>query len=126
MKNRGALFAFALCFAFLSFSAGFFIGRNFNHTPIQLEKLSTLPPKTNDDNTAAPSTPSEPKGPININTADAEQLRQLPGIGETLARRIVEYRNANGLFDSIGALANVEGIGASRLEAIMDYITVGG
>ena len=63
---------------------------------------------------------------VNINTASAEQLTVLPGIGESFARRIVEYREENGPFDTAHALLNVEGIGPGRLEAILDYVTVGG
>lgn len=63
---------------------------------------------------------------ININTASAEQLAALPGIGEGYANRIVEYREANGPFRTVEELLLVEGIGESRLEAILDYITAGG
>jgi len=50
----------------------------------------------------------------------------LPGIGETLAERIVVYRNTHGRFRSVEQLLNVEGIGTGKLEAILDYITTGG
>ena len=63
---------------------------------------------------------------ININTASAEQLTALPGIGESYARNIIDYREKNGPFETTQALLNVDGIGQNRLEAILDYITVGG
>ncbi len=61
---------------------------------------------------------------ININTADEKQLDALPGIGPTLAARIVEYRQANGPFKSIEEVKNVSGIGEKRFADIKDFITV--
>lgn len=63
-------------------------------------------------------------GIININTATSTQLQTLNGIGDTYARRIIEYREANGGFDSIDELINVKGIGEKRLENIRPYITL--
>jgi len=64
-------------------------------------------------------------GMININKATAEELDQgLDGIGPTLARRIVEYRNANGPFAAIEDIKNVSGIGDKKFAAIKDKICV--
>lgn len=62
---------------------------------------------------------------IDINTATAEELDTLPGIGPTIAQRIVEYRSANGPFATIEAIQNVQGIGQSIFDEIKDLITVG-
>jgi len=62
--------------------------------------------------------------PVNINTASAEELTALPGIGEELARRIVDYREANGPFASEEALTEVSGIGQGKLAALEGWITV--
>ena len=70
------------------------------------------------------STPTEQTGKININTATAEELQTLPGIGETLADRILSYRAANGAFTDIRQLMEVEGIGEKKFEAIANLITV--
>lgn len=80
--------------------------------------------------TATTRTASDSPGEItllvNINTASLEQLTALPGIGEGYARNIIDYREEMGRFETVEELLNVEGIGISRLEAILDYITVGG
>lgn len=65
-------------------------------------------------------------GKVNINTASVEEISMLPGIGETYAKRIVEYRQKHGPFLSVEELTNVKGIGESRFKSIKDYITVGG
>ena len=59
---------------------------------------------------------------ININTATSSELQRLDGIGEAYAKRIIEYREANGGFDSIDELINVKGIGEKRLENIRPFI----
>ena len=64
-------------------------------------------------------------GRLNINAASVEELTALPGIGETLAQRIVDYREQHGDFTTVDGLRNVSGIGEKRLEAIREYITVG-
>ncbi|MBK9781591.1 MAG: helix-hairpin-helix domain-containing protein [Anaerolineales bacterium] len=60
---------------------------------------------------------------VNINTASAEELDNLPGIGPTIAQRIVEYREANGSFQTIDDLMNVSGIGPSTFENIKELIS---
>lgn len=107
---------------FAALLIGFFVGRNFHSAPVQIQSV-TAPPM---EATAETETEPEETGPININTATVEQLMQLPGIGETYAARIVEFRTENGPFDSVGALIHVPGIGEKRLEAIWDLVTVGG
>lgn len=68
-------------------------------------------------------TPNAPRL-ININTATQEELETLPRIGPALAQRIIEYREANGPFQTIEALDNVSGIGESTLEQLRPLITV--
>ena len=63
-------------------------------------------------------------GKVNINTADENGLTQLPGIGETRARRIIAYRQEHGLFSSTEDLKNVSGIGDSIYESLEEYISV--
>jgi competence protein ComEA len=61
---------------------------------------------------------------ININTATAEQLDALPGIGPTKAQAIIDYRNEHGRFDSIEDIQNVKGIKEGEFSKIKDYIRV--
>ena len=126
---------------FGAFVFGFFAGRNLNRTPVQIQAIAPVP-----ESTTAPATESAPESaatetepesseevpsgssvsfPINVNTATAAQLENLPGIGPVIAQRIVDYRNACGPFSSPGQLINVSGIGEKRLAAIWDYITIG-
>jgi competence protein ComEA len=62
---------------------------------------------------------------ININTASVAELDTLPGIGPTLAQRIIDYREQNGPFISIEDIIDVPGIGAGNFERFKDMITVG-
>jgi len=61
---------------------------------------------------------------IDINRAEPWLLEALPGIGETRAEAIVDYRSENGPFRRIEDLLQVEGIGQATLDKIKDYITV--
>jgi len=61
---------------------------------------------------------------ININTADANMLQTLPGIGPVLSGRIIEYRNKNGLFGVIDDIKDVSGIAEKKYEGIKDLICV--
>lgn len=188
MRKRHANLLLLVTAVFAAFTLGFFAGRNYNPTPVQISVLrsaeetnapqpqlvlqASLPETEAPTQSTPPSTvPSEPvdttppvtsapdqteetaavqeapkqteavtetqapaaeteaasrssSGLININTASAAQLMTLPGIGEVLAQRIVEYREANGPFQSVAALTNVKGIGEKRLAAIMNLVTV--
>jgi competence protein ComEA len=78
--------------------------------------------------TPAPTGSSSGKLPagqtVNINTATAEQLDALPGIGPTKAQAIIDYRNEHGRFSSIEDIQNVKGIKEGEFSKIKDYIRV--
>jgi competence protein ComEA len=65
-----------------------------------------------------------PSKKININTADALELDSLPGIGPSLAAKIIEYRQKNGPFNSVEDLLLVSGIGPAKLSQIKDLIII--
>lgn len=62
--------------------------------------------------------------PLDLNAAAEEELVQLPGIGEELARRIVEYRETNGPFETVEQLMEVSGIGEGKFAELEGRITV--
>ena len=105
------------------------------------EVLVTVPPVTTSpspETTAPPSKSTSSSGkkeenksqeskvtfPVNINTASQRELDALPGIGEVLAQRILDYRKANGAFSSVDELVKVKGIGEKTLEKLRPYATV--
>lgn len=67
---------------------------------------------------------TEGQGLVNINTANATQLTQLPGVGPAIAQKIIDYRTANGSFTSVDDLTKVPGIGAAKLAQIKSHARV--
>lgn len=67
---------------------------------------------------------AEGQGLVNINTANATQLTQLPGVGPAIAQKIIDYRTANGPFTSVDDLTKVPGIGAAKLAQIKSHARV--
>jgi competence protein ComEA len=62
--------------------------------------------------------------PLDLNRASTEDLSLIPGVGESLAREIVAYRQRRRAFSSIEELKNVKGIGDNKFESIKSYFTV--
>jgi competence protein ComEA len=63
-------------------------------------------------------------GAVNLNTATLAELQTLPGIGEVLAQRIIEYRERHGGFRAVTDLRQVEGIGDAKFQQLKDRVTV--
>jgi len=63
-------------------------------------------------------------GLIDLNTATAEQLDALPGVGPVLAQHILDWRSAHGRFDSADQLREVSGIGPSKFADLRPLVTV--
>jgi len=121
MKKYGIFCLVLISCICLAFTAGIFIGRNLNPSKIQLSDLSV--PESSSD---IPPSSDLSGGLLDLNAVTADQLQALPQIGPVLAQRIIEYRNANGPFASVNDLLQVDGIGVSRLNILLQYITVEG
>lgn len=63
-------------------------------------------------------------GPVSLNSANAEQLDSLPGIGPALAQRIISHRETQGPFTSVDQLGDVPGIGQSKMEQLRPHVTL--
>ena len=87
--------------------------------PVRSEPTKQTEPKKSSD-----SSEKKVTFPVNINTASKKELDALPGIGEVLAQRIIDYRSANGPFSTVDELTKVKGIGAKTLEKLKPYATV--
>jgi len=88
----------------------------------QAQQRSPIAPATGE---AAGTAPEAASGPalVNLNTATAQEIESLPGIGPVLASRIIEYRAQNP-FTTVDDLQFVSGIGPKRMEAIRPFVTV--
>lgn len=142
MKAKLLRWGLLLCCAgFLLFGLGLYFGRTTGGTvlyqrpaaassvaaeaPEALEEPET--PEAPEEPAAPEETETEPDGMasrVNLNTADAAALECLPGIGPALAQRIIDYRTANGPFQTTAEIQDVRGIGAGIYEKIKDSITV--
>lgn len=123
LKNIGKYILPCAIFLFLGIMVGLFIGLGTDGCAVTL-----IPSAFSIIDGPAPTTAyrDEVSGRVNINTATAEELTSVPGIGPTTAQRIVEYRRKYGRFYSVNDLLNIKGVGESTLEDIRPYITVGG
>ncbi|HET9805161.1 MAG TPA: helix-hairpin-helix domain-containing protein [Candidatus Acidoferrum sp.] len=65
-----------------------------------------------------------PERPINLNTASAAQLQEVPGIGPVTAEKILKMRKSYGAFKSVDDLRAIKGIGPKRIEKMRKYLTV--
>lgn len=142
MKAKLLRWGLLLCCAgFLLFGLGLYFGRTTGGTvlyqrPAAASSVAAEAPEAPEE-PEAPEAPEEPAAPeetetepegmasrVNLNTADTAALESLPGIGPALAQRIIDYRMANGPFQTTAEIQDVRGIGAGIYAKIKDSITV--
>jgi competence ComEA-like helix-hairpin-helix protein len=75
--------------------------------------------------TTAPVTQVADPRPLDLNHASADEISRLPGVGPSLARRIVEERDRRGRFESSDNLRSILGMGPKKLAALREHVTVG-
>lgn len=116
--KKGSSILLLICGLSLCMVLGIFIGRNLR------SEYAELPQGSVSDTVTVPETTEDFR--LDINTASKAQLMDLPGIGELIAERIIAYRDANGPFQTIDELMNVDGIGQKKLLQMQTRIKAGG
>ena len=133
--SRLELISLLLAIAFSAFAAGWFLRGASTAQPVRVETEHLLAQPTAVIVSAAPIQPSGTpaaaetpaaavSGKIDLNTATAEELMTLPGIGEKRAAAIIADREANGPFRVPEDLTRVDGIGEGILSGLIDLVTV--
>lgn len=87
-------------------------------------QVSNVPVSLRSPASGSPRIPAKHAKRVDVNRADSVELQRLPGIGPSLARRIVEYRSRHGPFRRPDELLNVRGIGPSTLAKLAAFVTV--
>lgn len=127
MKKSAVAVMLALTLIFAAFVAGFYVGRNYNHSSIQ---ISGMPISTGTVSstgvlqaTTVPATLDETTRQIMaaINAATLEELDAVANIGSVTAQKILDYRSQYGDFEKPEDLLNVSGIGEKTLQNILDH-----
>ena len=122
--KKGQMILLSICTVSLCIVFGIFLGRNIPNNYIQPSQQIA---KVAESAVSAETTQTQREnGPLDLNTATKMQLMELPGIGEVLAQRILDYREMHGAFVAIEDLMNVEGIGEKKVEQIKPFVRIGG
>ena len=116
--KKGIWITLFICAMGMCLAVGIFIGRNHR------DEYHPIPDLAITDSRQTQIIEKEYR--VNINTAELSLLMDLPGIGQELAERIIDYRTQNGPFESIDELLKIDGIGEKKLRQLETYIKVGG
>lgn len=130
-KSRFGLAVLALTAAFFLVCSTWYLARTSAPEPYRVSTVRQ--PTAEEPAAASQEKPAEESHPdsllpgeaIDVNTADAYELRRLPGIGEKRAQDIIAYREEHGPFRTVDELTEVSGIGPVILENLREYVTVG-
>ena len=134
--SRLELISLLLAVAFSAFAAGWFLRGTSTAQPVRVETenllaqptaavmVSAAPVQPSETPAAAETPAATASGKIDLNTATAEELMTLPGIGEKRAAAIIADREANGPFRVPEDLTRVDGIGEGILSGLIDLVTV--
>ena len=112
--------------AVVAFMSGLFFGRKLSGPAIQISAVISDGPTIVTAPAKEPREEIQVSFPIDINSATLQELMALPGIGEVLAQRIIDYRAEHGSFESIEGIMEVTGISDKRFEDVKDLICIGG
>ena len=112
---------------FITFTLAYFIGRNSVKAVITTQNAAQPAPAQSTSGQEAAQAQNaqimeQPR--VNLNTATAEDLEELPGIGPKLAERILVWREENGGFLSVEQLMDINGIAEGKFEEIKDFVFV--
>ena len=117
MKNKSIIALLGITILFVGLMIGIYIGTSSSRNYITLDYDPNIYA-----NSPTAQLPAMVK--MDLNLATTEELTIIPGIGESTAKNIIEYRNKIGRFYKIEDLLNVKGIGKKQLEEISKYATV--
>lgn len=129
-RSRSGLVVLALSAAFFLVCATWYLARTSAPEPY---RVSSVRQPTAEEAAVPEQSGQEPPRPdsllpgevIDVNTADAYDLRRLPGIGEKRAEDIIAWREEHGPFQAVDELTEVPGIGPVILENLRAYVTAG-
>ena len=122
--SRAETIALGLLAGCAVFTAGFFWGRSTVRGSVIIEDSVPVWSEKAEASSSGGTASAAESLVVNINLDGVDRLCQLPGISQTLAERIVAYREENGPFEDVGDLCLVSGIGEGKLEAIRAHIRV--